>query len=448
MAHQDKIKPFSKGFSPDDDIFRREEFYEKIMRVVQNAPEDNLVLALDDNWGNGKTTFVEMMKSQIEIDHHEKHNVIYFDAFESDYQTDPFISLTAQIYSMIEQEGGKLKSYCNKFLEASKKVGATLLTNGLKVAINASTAGLVDSNIIEKTGKEIIQKATDSAEAYIVKKITTAAEEKKDIDHFRETLSKMHAETGKSTIFIIDELDRARPDFSLDLIEKVKHLFSVKGVVFILVMNRIQFEKSIEKRYGNIDSRTYLNKFVNYWLTLPKTRFHSITQEGQHSSTTINNFLLKINKKHKLFSRRSSFLSTLSFLLDINDCSLREAERCYALLKILTGSDSVDEYDTPYQVPLAIVIFLKVHDPYLLDNFLARIVSKADLYTKLKLNIQGFSDAPICNVIKNFINYHYLTPNELKTSETHQAYPDYIAYGRQQQPFVEFYQNVQGLSLQ
>ncbi|ORJ18604.1 hypothetical protein BS639_24370 [Rouxiella silvae] len=258
-----QIEPFSNGFTPEDDIFNRKPFYDQVMRVIKHAPEEQLVLALDDNWGNGKTTFVEMMKSQIEKDESEHFNVVYFNSFESDYSTDPFIALTAEIYALIKRDENTLKSFGRKFLDVSTKVGAALLSSGVKVVINAATAGLADGGNIAKIGKEVIDKATESTEAYIENKITSLGEEKKDIEYFKTTLEEIHTESKKKTIFIIDELDRARPDYSLDLLEKVKHLFSVRGVIFYLVMNRSQFEKSIEQRYGQIDSRTYLNKFVN-----------------------------------------------------------------------------------------------------------------------------------------------------------------------------------------
>ncbi|WP_409049648.1 P-loop NTPase fold protein [Serratia sp. BIGb0234] len=71
-------------------------------------------------------------------------------------------------------------------------------------------------------------------------------------------------------MFIIDELDRARPDFSLEILEKIKHVFSTNNFVFILSMNREQFQKVIVKRYGDIDARLYLSKFIHHWFTLPK----------------------------------------------------------------------------------------------------------------------------------------------------------------------------------
>ena len=51
---------FSDGFTDDLDLFGRKPLFEQIMRVALQAPDENLVLALEDKWGNGKSTFVKM----------------------------------------------------------------------------------------------------------------------------------------------------------------------------------------------------------------------------------------------------------------------------------------------------------------------------------------------------------------------------------------------------
>ncbi|WP_141553991.1 P-loop NTPase fold protein [Xenorhabdus ishibashii] len=56
-------------------------------------------------------------------------------------------------------------------------------------------------------------------------KIINYKKEEDEIENFRSTLIDFYQKTGKKTLFIIDELDRSRPDFSLDLLEKIKNLF-------------------------------------------------------------------------------------------------------------------------------------------------------------------------------------------------------------------------------
>jgi hypothetical protein len=110
-----------------------------------------------------------------------------------------------------------------------------------------------------------------------VKNFLTKKEEKtleKVIQEFREMLntitSELFSKDKKKLIFIIDELDRCRPSFAVETIEKIKHLFSVTGIIWVLVMNKDQLEESIRHVYGTIDAKKYLSKFIDIESSLPK----------------------------------------------------------------------------------------------------------------------------------------------------------------------------------
>lgn len=118
---------FENGFSQESDIFKRKPLFDLIMNFVNNSPESGLVLALDDRWGNGKTSFLKMMASEINNDKQYNINVIYYDAFENDYHTDPFISLTSEIYQNLNNQKSNFEKVQSSLVEAGKKVGAGFL---------------------------------------------------------------------------------------------------------------------------------------------------------------------------------------------------------------------------------------------------------------------------------------------------------------------------------
>ncbi|WP_205951071.1 P-loop NTPase fold protein [Pantoea stewartii] len=443
---------FSQGFNTNTDIFTRINLFRNLINLCDNSPEENLVIALDDQWGEGKTSFVKMMKGQIEKDYSDKFNAIYFDAFECDYHSDPFISISAEFYSLINKPESKLDGFKDTFINITKRVGAAALIGGLKAVINTTSAGLISGDkLIDATvnaGKDISDNLTGSLEEYIKKKITTASEEKEDISKFREILSKMHEESNKKTIFIIDELDRARPDYSLDLLEKIKHLFSVKGVIFILVMNRTQFEKCIEKRYGNIDSRMYLNKFINFFFTLPKIKQHDITRVNYYTKTTIYSYMSRLLSSNNVIEVGGVIHKTLCYLLDVNGCSLRECERCLSLLSIFKPSTGFINYYNEYSSSLAFVIFLKVYNPKLLDSFIEKTTDFKTVTSKINIFNNSTVHLPEVDILLKTINYHYLTEEELKKPEYAGVYPNLTLGGPDLSPFVYFDSNLKNFTLE
>jgi hypothetical protein len=74
-------------------------------------------------------------------------------------------------------------------------------------------------------------------------------------------------------VIVIDELDRCRPSYAIKLLEEIKHLFDVPGVVFVFGMHGDQLARSIGAEYGSsFDGRAYLRRFIGrrYRLREPK----------------------------------------------------------------------------------------------------------------------------------------------------------------------------------
>ena len=95
-----------EGFNPDKDIFLRKEFGERLVNLIAQS-KGELVLAIDAQWGEGKSTFIKMWKGYILHQREPKIRSIYFDAFANDYQKDPFLALAAEIYELFEDEQGE-----------------------------------------------------------------------------------------------------------------------------------------------------------------------------------------------------------------------------------------------------------------------------------------------------------------------------------------------------
>ena len=76
---------------------------------------------------------------------------------------------------------------------------------------------------------------------------------------------------------IIDELDRCRPTYAIELLETAKHLFSVDNIVFVLGINIVEMSHSIRALYGSkFDAEGYLRRFIDFDYRLPEAT-HKLT---------------------------------------------------------------------------------------------------------------------------------------------------------------------------
>jgi predicted KAP-like P-loop ATPase len=147
-----------------------------------------------------------------------------------------------------------------------------------KVGIKAATLGAIkDSDIdeLKDIQNDLAKGLSNVVGDYVGERMASHAKDIETLNSFKNLLSEIPStlspDGDKPLVIIIDELDRCKPTYAVELIEKVKHLFSVKNVVFVLVMHRKQLEEAVKCVYGgNIDAHTYLQKFINIETTLPK----------------------------------------------------------------------------------------------------------------------------------------------------------------------------------
>lgn len=88
----------------------------------------------------------------------------------------------------------------------------------------------------------------------------------------KELYDEILNENADRLIIFIDELDRCKPDFSIKVLERIKHYINIdERVQVVFSINKNQLEHSVNKCYGsNFDSCNYLNRFFDLIFDLPE----------------------------------------------------------------------------------------------------------------------------------------------------------------------------------
>ena len=237
-----------------------------------NAIEDNCSVALDGAWGSGKTFFVKQTKMILDaynefIGSHDdiENNTIrthfeamqtgmrrvpidvqpevsvYYDAWSNDNDIDPMLSLVYEILQTVNTDYSFKKS-----------------ADCLKIA-----AAIADFF----TGKKV----TTLVEAFTQTDRLAALKEQKSIHTLiSEFLDSLLAEQGNRLVIFIDELDRCKPSYAVQLLERIKHYFSNERVTFVFSINTNELQHTVERYYGDaFDSCKYLDRFFDLKLSLP-----------------------------------------------------------------------------------------------------------------------------------------------------------------------------------
>jgi len=226
------------------------------------------VLNINSPWGSGKTFFLENWLSEQRQD----RACVYFNAWETDFTGDAFVSLVSAIRDQLDDVIGPAQVVENTVKEFTRKASKALL---------AATPVLAKGVVKKITGVELGLVAeifddeafADAAEKAVEKLIESNKETLNIVEDFKKTFGALLA-LAASTVaaggesrdvyIFVDELDRCRPTFAIELLERIKHLFGVAGCRFIIATDTVQLGHSIRAIYGaGFGSNKYLKRFFD-----------------------------------------------------------------------------------------------------------------------------------------------------------------------------------------
>ncbi|MBN2878602.1 MAG: hypothetical protein JXN65_03135, partial [Clostridia bacterium] len=258
----------------EDDLLDRPAFAEALYNLIskrkpiliEEYEEDSdgerktpsLVIALDSSWGSGKTHFLNYFEKTLrKLNKTDETNfyVVRYNAWLNDDFDEPLLSI---LHSIIKEQ----QHHEDRSQELIQK-GVTLFKETvLPIALDI---------IKNKTGfdahraYDIMQKTNRTEKFYTFEKYEEALGKKKKLKMAMEKFSE-----DKKVVVLIDELDRCRPTYAIELLETIKHYLNVKNYVFVFALDKDQLSHSIKTLYGTgMDSSGYLRRFFDYVLNFP-----------------------------------------------------------------------------------------------------------------------------------------------------------------------------------
>ena len=324
-----------------DDALDRLKVADALTDLIRHQ-SDSLVVSLNGQWGTGKTFLLKRWQKKLE---QEGFHAIYFNAWEDDFCDDPLVAIIGQLSEFLEKEE-VLKEYAPKI----KKALNPLLIRTFESVTKKFTG--VDLSALQE------QFADNALKAYSLQRSN-----KDRLKAQLETMStRVVEETGLPLVFIIDELDRCRPTFSIELLERVKHIFDVPGMVFVFGVNRNELCSSIKSIYGEIDADVYLRRFFDMEFLLPEASSENFCRHLIERYKLKEFFNSVHNKDFELFDYYfPRFCSRL-------DLSLRDIDHCIRSLAFVGRHIKIRHF--MYPPLLSVLIILRLKNQALYQDFI------------------------------------------------------------------------------
>lgn len=252
------------------DLLDRQEFVDKMFSVTEllSKRKKNVCYAVNGGWGVGKSFVLDMFERQVEkkaIKNCEVQYMVFrYNCWEYDYYEEPLIAIVAAMLDEIKEKEAKIPEEDREKIKGILKViGRRFLKKAydwIEKKTNVSVEEIVD---MLKEGKEMGEEETKE-----LHKFDAYFEFKKVLEDLRETIAGMAKK--QTLIFIVDELDRCLPEYTIKVLERLHHLFDeIPNVQVVLSIDKEQLQHTVRNLYGNaVDAEKYFAKFIDFEMKL------------------------------------------------------------------------------------------------------------------------------------------------------------------------------------
>jgi len=324
----------------------RKKYALTLTKLIEGFPE-GFVLAINNEWGTGKTTFIKMWREYLLG---KDFDTLYFNAWENDFESTPLIAILSELKELIGKNNkDQFKTLLSK--------GVTLTKSVIPLIIKS----LVDNYVNAKSITDAIEKISEGAVNVLEEEVEEYSKKKKGLVEFRSELSKFLStrSSSKPLIFFIDELDRCNPKYSVEVLENIKHFFSVDGIVFVLSIDKHQLGNAIQGYYGSdkINTDSYLKRFIDLEFRMPVP-----------DSLVCCRYFCDYFKLHEFFkseerasyadfrSEYENFIRFSRLIYETDLFSLRQVEKLFVHVRVVLTQFKSNQYVFPEVLFFLIVL--------------------------------------------------------------------------------------------
>lgn len=240
-----------------NDFLGRNIYLRNLMQMLSTILEYT-ILAIDGKWGSGKTFFIKQfdflsknpnnytnINKEIVDKFNQHFSFFYFNAWENDHLP-PVEAVLLRLKDSLWSDEEEL---------SNKAIG--IVKGIMNIPIRYFSGGTMD-----------LDNFTDT---YIGSYIERAEHISRASEEISNILYNYEQKTGKKILFVIDDLDRCKPTFAVELFESIKHNFNSDSAAFVICANNEQLQYTIKKYYGEgFDGYEYLDRFYDLVINLPE----------------------------------------------------------------------------------------------------------------------------------------------------------------------------------
>lgn len=252
------------------DYLSRQPFIKLLKNIIENQSKNNngYSIAIDGDWGSGKTWILDALESQLPND---EYLIFHYNAWENDFYEEPLVALLSVMLESLRQIkkvteiDGKANVVSSSILTLSKIVG---VITEKKLGVNLSDT----LDAIKNTNAAWHDAVLTDDDFNTLLPLANALKQVKKV------LSELNSDF--KIFLVVDELDRCLPEYAIKVLERLHHVCNKMPVFQIIAIDKSNLADSICKVFGknfpnpspqhNIMqfADSYLQKFIDISIPL------------------------------------------------------------------------------------------------------------------------------------------------------------------------------------
>ena len=241
--------------------------YEKGLELFLRGSETPITIALQGEWGSGKTSLMNVLLANLCGDSDGKTGE-YFPVWINTWE-----------FSLMRDPSEALKQI---LLKMTKEVMACCSTKNKEVA-KSLIKGIwgLGTTVVKSVANSYLAGAGDKIEEILTENVENGIADLRNAlqSQINESLGE-HPEK-KGFIFFVDDLDRIDPPLAVELLELLKNIFTLENCIFVLAIDYDVVIKGLKPKFGDMNNnnerefRSFFDKIIQVPFSMPVAQYQT-----------------------------------------------------------------------------------------------------------------------------------------------------------------------------
>ena len=247
-------------------------YEDALVKLIQSA-DTPLTIALQGEWGSGKTSLMNSLRYRLSDDGNEEScfHSVWVNTWEYSLMREPQEAVVKILMSIIMQIGEihpSQEAAAAKVSRLFRKIGGGIMV-GAKLGVNAVAKQATGVDNLTGIGQE------STSEDDRVEPSSEIRQAKNEIRIIIDECLQKSGPFKRGFLFFIDDLDRIDPPVAVQILELLKNVFDIGNCIFILAIDYEVVVKGLKPKFGEYspaterEFRSFFDKIIQVPFSMP-----------------------------------------------------------------------------------------------------------------------------------------------------------------------------------